>query len=302
VIRTGVITNPMSRRNRQGPSRQAAPGVVTAAPADLPALDVALARFAAEGLDLLVIDGGDGAVREVLTRAPSRFGQALPPIAILPSGKTNALALDLGARPGWSLEQAIAGFEAGRLTRRAPLEVTRAGAAEPCLRGFIFGAGAYVQGIELAQKAHRAGAFDSIAVGVTLAVAAVRTATGGPTSSWRPGVPMRLGPPGASDRRQVFLLLAASLKRFPLRMKPFGPPSADLRTLVVDAPPRRLLRALPPLLMGAEPAWLETAGYRRRTVDSLDLSLESRFVLDGETYPGGELHVARGPELAFVKP
>jgi hypothetical protein len=301
VIRTGVIHNPMSRRNRDRQAgRYEAAGVVTAAPATLAALDDELDRFARQHLELLVIDGGDGAIREVLTRAPAHFGSAMPPIAVLPSGKTNALALDLGARHGWSLEQAIAAAEAGQFTRRAPLEITRLGATHPFLRGFLFGAGIYVRVIEMAQRAHKLGAFGSPAVGVTLAVAALRTMLGGPTSSWRRGVPMRVG--DAEGTRPIFLVLASTLKRFPLHAKPFGEPSADMRALVVDAPPKRLLRALPAFLNGAEPAWLEEAGYRRLRLDGLDLALENRFVLDGEPYAGGELRLARGAELTFVKP
>jgi hypothetical protein len=301
VTRTGVILNPKSRRNREGQAdRHAAAGVYTAAPRTLPGLDKALARFAEKKLDLLVIDGGDGAVREVVTRAPAAFGGALPPIAVLPSGKTNALALDLGARPGWSLDQAIVSLEAGRVTQRAPLEITRLGAAQPFLRGFIFGAGVYVRAIELAQRAHRMGAFGSPAVGVTLGVAALRTAFGSPTSSWRRGVPMRIGTD--AEPEPIFLLLASTLKRFPLRLKPFGEPSAEMRALIVEAPPKRLLRAIAPVLKGADLPWLEVSGYHRRELDCLDLGLDSRFVLDGEPYTGGDLRIARGPELTFVKP
>jgi hypothetical protein len=304
VTRTGVILNPRSRHNLNGEPRPAAPASATlfAAPSSPPALDETLDSFAAAGLDLLVIDGGDGTVREVLTRAPARFGARLPPIAVLPSGKTNALALDLGAPPGWSLDSAIAAWRAGRVTRRSPLEVARAGAAEPFARGFLFGAGAYVQATDLAQKAHRMGAFDGAAVAVALAAAATSTLLGGPRNPWRRGLPMRLGPPGETEARPVYLLFASCLKRLPLGVKPFGEPSAELRRLVVEAPPKRLLVALPALVTGAQPAWLEAAGYRRSTLQSFSLFLESRFILDGESFPGGELIVSRGPELEFVKP
>src|SRR5947207_3242971 len=80
-------------------------------------------------------------------------------------------------------------------------------------------------------------------------------------------------------------LLASTLKRLPLGLKPFGPPSAQLRSLVIDAPPKRLIRALGPLLSGAQPPWLEAAGYYRRTVAAFDVELDTRFVLDGEVFP-----------------
>ncbi|MDB5446501.1 MAG: diacylglycerol kinase [Phenylobacterium sp.] len=304
MIRTGVIRNPRSRRNhRRGPPPPAPDGVLSAAPATRKALDEALARFAAEGLDLLVIDGGDGTVRDVLSRAPAHFRQGLPPLAVLPSGKTNALALDLGAPRGWTLEAAIEAASRGRFSRRAPLEVTRLGAADPLARGFIFGAGIYVRATELAQRTHQLGVFDSLAVALTLGVAAVETLAGGSRNRWRAGVPMRLRCENEPDEpRPVFLLLASSLERLPLDLKPVGPPSPGFKILTVEAPPRQLLRALPPLLAGGEPGWLEAAGYRRRLAGALEVQLESRFVLDGEAFTGGQLRVAEGAPLAFVTP
>ena len=49
---------------------------------------------------LLVINGGDGTVQAALTEMHNgrHFGTNSPPVAVLPSGKTNLIALDLGAR------------------------------------------------------------------------------------------------------------------------------------------------------------------------------------------------------------
>jgi len=49
---------------------------------------------------LLVINGGDGTVQAALTELYNggQFGETPPPVAVLPSGKTNLIALDLGAQ------------------------------------------------------------------------------------------------------------------------------------------------------------------------------------------------------------
>src|SRR5688500_19870745 len=49
---------------------------------------------------VLAINGGDGTVQAVLTELHNggHFGAGAPPVAVLPSGKTNLIALDLGAR------------------------------------------------------------------------------------------------------------------------------------------------------------------------------------------------------------
>lgn len=48
---------------------------------------------------MLVINGGDGTVQAALTELHNggHFGDAPPPVAVLPSGKTNLIALDLGS-------------------------------------------------------------------------------------------------------------------------------------------------------------------------------------------------------------
>src|SRR3954462_5340723 len=48
---------------------------------------------------VLVINGGDGTVQAALTELYNggQFGASPPPVAVLPSGKTNLIALDLGA-------------------------------------------------------------------------------------------------------------------------------------------------------------------------------------------------------------
>lgn len=49
---------------------------------------------------VLVINGGDGTVQAALTELylGGHFGDEIPPVAVLPNGKTNLIALDLGAQ------------------------------------------------------------------------------------------------------------------------------------------------------------------------------------------------------------
>jgi hypothetical protein len=61
---------------------------------------------------VLVINGGDGTVQAALTELHNgaHFGDTPPPVAVLPSGKTNLIALDLGVHgdPIEALEKLIA--------------------------------------------------------------------------------------------------------------------------------------------------------------------------------------------------
>ncbi|MBE7216895.1 MAG: diacylglycerol kinase [Caulobacteraceae bacterium] len=299
--RVGVIRNPQARRHRVGapPARPA--GVRVEEPRSREALAAALRGFASEGLDLLVVDGGDGTVREVLGLAPEAFGGGPPRIAVLPSGTTNVLAADLGARPGWSLAAAMA---SPRSALRTPLEVRRSDKAEPLRRGFIFGAGVYVEAVRLAERARRSRAVGGAAlVGAALAQMGARTALGGREGAWRAGVRMRLRHGKEQAREEArFLLLASTLARMPLGVKPFGPPREGLKVLDVAGAPRRLRWALPLLLSGADRPWLAGAGYRRADPDRLEVTLRTPYVLDGDEFEGGDLVLTPGAPLEFAVP
>jgi hypothetical protein len=302
VTRAGVIWNQRSHRNLRAGGRLALPDdVLDIVPEQESELFAGLRRMASENVDLVVIDGGDGTIREVLTRIPEAYGGRIPRLAIVPNGKTNALALDLGVPVGASLEDILAAARSGKPPKkRHCLEVLRPGQVLPERRGFLFGLGAFVRGTELAQKNHARGFFDNAAIGVTLAGAVGRTLFGGADDPWRQGEAVELS--FAGPARQRFLVLASTLKRFPLGLKPFGEPHEGLKVLSVDAPPSRVLRAVPAILRGRDPPWLAASGYRRDDLEAFDLNFPGDFVLDGEVFEGGEMSLRQGPELEFVIP
>lgn len=301
-MRVGVVRNPRSHANKGRTYAPTPEGVRVVEPATREDLAEDLARFADERIDLLVVDGGDGTVRDVLGLTPSTFGDEVPLLAIVPSGKTNVLAIDLGAPRDWRLEEAVAAAAGPepRIKIRAPLEVRFADGRAP-LRGFFFGLGALVRATALSQRVNRMGVFQSLSVAVTLAGAAMGALFGGARDQWRQGVAVRVaidGEPQAEGER--FVLLATALKRLPFNLRPFGEPREGLKVLDVDAPPQRLLRMLPTVLGGRPRPVLEAKGYRRRDPAALFLSGEFEFVLDGEVFEGGAIAVALGAPLRFV--
>jgi len=303
--RVAVLTNPRSHRNKR--TGVSAPPPELAGLVEMPRsqgdLAVALARFAAAGIDLLVIDGGDGTVRDVITAAPAFFGESLPRIAIVPSGKTNALAIDLGLPADWTVRDAILAARAGRFASRAPIEIARADSTDLPVRGFLFGAGGFVRATSLAQRTHRAGAFKGFAVGLSLALAIGQTMFGSRSNSWRAGQRMVIGTQdGRRIDRDFYLLVGTTLERLPLGLRPFGRPRPGLKMLAVDAPPRAMALHVLPLLAGSEAAFLKRAGYHRADPDSFRLTLDGEFILDGEHYSGGELMVRTGAPIDFAVP
>src|SRR5262249_48242645 len=150
----------------------------------------------------------------------------------------------------------------GRTKVRACLEVVRAGQNEPELRGFLLGMGGFVHATDHAQKSHDVGFFHNAAIAATVMGAGYHILTGKDDDPRRRGEEATLGIDGGrADHRQWFTILAATLKRFPMGLKPFGKPHEGLKVLAAEAPPRKFWRALPAILRGSEATWLERAGY-----------------------------------------
>ena len=310
--RIGLISNPRSRRNKlAGGVPAPRQGVMAAAPRSRAELRDVIARFAEQGVDLVIVDGGDGTVRDVLTCSGEVWGNRWPRFAVLPSGKTNALALDLGCPRDWTLDQILDAARRGNTRTRSPVAIERRDQPGGPVRGFLFGTGAFVAATALAQRTHKAGAFNGVAVGLALSWAVAQTVFGSAASSWRRGERLRLrhgdrsvamhGADLAVDRNQ-YLMLASTLETLPLGIRPFGSARPGLKTLTIDAPPRRILAAVGPLLAGSEAAWLERVGFHRVDAPSADLDVPGGFILDGEVFPGGAYRLSEAVPISFVVP
>lgn len=300
-VRIGIIRNAKARLNIDRRELDLGLHAGCAMPRSYEELDRALAAFARDGVNALVIDGGDGTVRDVLTTAAPHFTRAFPRVAVVPSGKTNALAVDLGVPLSWTEPMAVQALRHGHVVKRSPIEVWRSGAAQAERRGFILGAGAFVAATALAQDTHRMGAFNGLAVGLSVVGAVGQTLFGRADNSWRRGTPMRVAPGNAAVTQGAkYVFFASSLTRLPLDIRPFGKPRPGLKTLCIDAPPRGLMRALPAVLAGFDlPA---NGAYRRDDSETIALTIDGDFILDGETYAGGEMILRQGAPIRFAVP
>jgi Diacylglycerol kinase catalytic domain len=302
AIRTGIIFNALARHNfsRESPVLN---GSGWAMPRDHGELHEALAGFAARDVNVLVIDGGDGTIRDVMTAAARHFTRSFPRLAVIPSGKTNALASDLGIPRHWTIQSALNAALSGQVVHRAPIEVSRPGSGEDPMLGFIFGSGAFARATALAQKTHSFGAFNGLAVGLSIAGGIAQTWLGGRNNVWRRGDMMGFdNAQGVRVDQRHYIMLASTLMHLPTGIRPFGRLRDGLKILRVDAPPRKMLFSLPWLLMGSEAPFLERAGYNRTDVDRLRLSLTSDFILDGEAFSGGDIELRRRAPIGFVVP
>ena len=312
----GVLRNPRSHRNKGEhvalPDRAK---TILAEPAHRDEIPNVLTDFARKQVHYLVIDGGDGTIRDVLTAGARIFGDNWPTLIVLPSGKTNALTVDLGMPRTWSLADALAAIESGGRIERQPIAIKPCDGRSGLVQGFILGAGIFTQAIEAGQDAHRWGAFNSLAVAVTVFWMALRAFFGASSNPVRKGAALQvrarlresgqaspLPHSGQGQRDRRFLLIASTLERFPLGMQPFSNLREGLRMAVLDAPKRRLLMVLPMLLFGYRAKWTVRAGAHRFWAEEFEMDIGNRFILDGEAFPPGRYQVGKGPRLRFVTP
>ncbi|NCP14361.1 MAG: hypothetical protein GW858_09390 [Sphingomonadales bacterium] len=313
----GVIYNPRSHRNLGADfDCGVCPHVHIAQPRERGQLPLALAEFAERGIDLLVINGGDGTVRDVLTCGQDIFGNDWPAIAVLPKGKTNALTVDLGVPDDWTLQDAIDALDRGTRVWRRPMAVSsldengKVGAVSR-VAGFILGAGAFSKATQAGQSAHKLGAFDSMVVAVTGIWALLQSMFAGRSNAWRKGAKMQIGlgaadapmaHSGQGDPAMRQLLFASTLERLPAGIKPFGALKTGLKLVAVDQISRRTTALVPLVLMGKLRGSLRNRGIHQLAATQFSLSIDDQFILDGEAFPAGDYRIEQGPELAFVAP
>ncbi|MGI4875897.1 MAG: diacylglycerol/lipid kinase family protein [Janthinobacterium lividum] len=116
---------------------------------DVAEIPAALRSIARMKPVVLAINGGDGTVQKALTELyhGGHFGESIPPVAVLPNGKTNLIAQDLGAtgNPLVALDHLLTITRGGldsRLVQRPLIELTDGSVGSvPVLGMFLGGAG-----------------------------------------------------------------------------------------------------------------------------------------------------------------
>lgn len=314
-LRAALLHNPRSGRNRAGP------GLLQRVWADAPGLGFHAARtpgevgavlsgLLARGLELLVVSGGDGTVKNVLTALLPRTGGATPPLlALLPSGTANMIAGDVGLpgpRAGALRRLQAWAADPGRppaLVHRPVLRVQAGSGSEPAC-GMFFGAGAIHHATRYClSRLHPRGIRGRLAPALTLVRYLAAAAAG-----WTPPAqPLAISVDGGpAETAERLLLLATTLDHLLWGLRPFwGAGAAPLRLTTVAARPRSLLRALPGLLRGRPGRFGAGDGYASRNAGEVRLWFDGGGTLDGEVLEadrrrGPVVLTAAGP-VAFVR-
>lgn len=307
----GLIRNARSHRNGGSAGSGMQPkGVILATPHRRSELPQILADFASKRVDYIAIDGGDGTVRDVLTCGAGVFGDCWPMLIVLPNGKTNALALDLGLPADWKLEDALAAVERGKLARRQPLVIEQRDNARAQVRGFVLGGGVFNQVVAQGQKSHKLGAFNAAVVGLTAIWSVAQAVFGFADNQWRRGTRMEIRRSsgmalphfGGAPADERYLLFASTLQSFPAGLDPFREVEEPLQVAVLDNARRGLLLRLLAIFRGITSEATRQRGYHVFGDSLVELDISDAFILDGEAFPAGNYRLSAGPKLRFVVP
>lgn len=311
MTKLGVVANGRSWRNARGGGLRrpdAAAGVPFEAPETVDGYVPAMERFRAAGVDLVAVDGGDGTLRDVLSALIPVYGRTPPEIVLVPRGKTNVAAADVGGAGAGddALERLIAAVRSGtppRRRARRPIGLTADGATR---YGFVFGAGAFERATRLVnEQVHSKGLAQRLGVAVGVAAAVRSMFSRSTRTEWLAGAPASIALDGGPERsRDSFVILATSLHRLLLGLWPFwGRGSGAIAVTDVAAPPKRLARGLAAAARGRPSAWMLENGYASARADEVRLTLREPFIFDGDTFSAGadgRVVLKAGPELTFL--
>ncbi|MFM9842799.1 MAG: diacylglycerol/lipid kinase family protein [Dongiaceae bacterium] len=295
-MRIGVISNPRSQRNRSEMARMRdlieSHGVPHGEIDHIASVPEILKRFAADGVELVAVSGGDGTVQAVLTALLNGNAFASPPrVAVLAAGMTNLIAADVGMKdhPAEALARLLEpdALSRGKAVERSVLSLQIDPADAPVHGMFLATAGFYRAVMLVRRRVHSLGVVRNLAAGMGIAASLLRLLLGrSGKGELLHGDAIRVDIDSSrGERRDYLLWMATTLDRFIMHLHPFwGSGPQALRYTAVPYPARRLACALWPILRGRPRRWMNEAGYHSGRAAVLELTLDCPIVFDGEFF------------------
>lgn len=263
---------------------------------------------------VLAINGGDGTVQAALTELHNggHFLDGMPPVAVLPSGKTNLIALDLGMQgdPVLALEKLLDIARADLAPHLVAREMISLSGGEsgitPVIGMFLGGAGLADVMLYCRERIYPLGLPNNVSHFIT-AIAVVLRQVFGLRASFLPPEPAPLSVSvrreGAITARFAFLFVT-TLERLLLSGEVGSHGNGRLKFVAVEQKPVSMLRAFFASLMGRL-GRTKLVGVHVEEADEISIEGESsRVILDGETFragPGKPILLRPAQPLSFVR-
>ncbi|MGI8704561.1 MAG: diacylglycerol kinase family protein [Sphingomicrobium sp.] len=262
---------------------------------------------------MLVINGGDGTVQASLTEIYNggHFGDKPPAMAVLPSGKTNLIALDLGIQgdPIVTLERLVElaqGDLSEHLVARELIALRKDGSERPVIGMFLGGAGLADTMLYCRHKIYPLGLPNAISHVLT-AVAVLFQLLFGVRASFLPpkAAPLQVSTGSAESLTGRFtLLIVTTLEKLLLSGQMGGEGGGRLKLVAIEERPSSVLRALVAGLTGGYKG-RKMRGIHFEEVDEVTIEGESsNVILDGETFSaerGSPIRLKPAQPLSFIR-
>jgi hypothetical protein len=262
---------------------------------------------------ILVVNGGDGTVQAALTELylGGHFEGTPPPVAVLPNGKTNLIALDLGAvgDPIDALKRVMEIARTGveeHVVVRELIALSGGSDGRPVLGMFLGGAGLADSILYCRNKIYPLGLPNGLSHVLT-AFAVLFTMILGLRAAF---LPPRARPLKVSMMRQgqlqgnFSLLIVTTLHRLLLGSSSGNIATGSLQMILVDHRPIPLLRAIILGIFGRFGRY-RMDGIHIERGDEIHIEGDrSSVILDGEIYqalPGNAIVLRPTPPVSFLR-
>jgi hypothetical protein len=262
---------------------------------------------------ILIINGGDGTVQAALTEIHNggHFGDDPPPVAVLPNGKTNLIALDLGAHgdPIIALERLVALAQSDlspHIVARELIALRCDPTSRPVIGMFLGGAGLADTMLYCRNKIYPLGLPNGLSHALTAVALLVRMFLRLQASF----LPPKPSPMQVSVRRdgrisgRFALLAVTTLEKMLLSGQVKGAGTGRLKLLAVEERPVSLLKVFAASLAGK----LGDSAMRGVHFEESDeISIEgenTNLILDGEMFSarvGHPIVLKPAQPLSFVR-
>lgn len=262
---------------------------------------------------ILIINGGDGTVQAALTEIHNggHFGTQPPPVAVLPNGKTNLIALDLGAQgdPIVALERLVLLAQSDlspHIVARELIALRCDPLSRPVIGMFLGGAGLADTMLYCRDKIYPLGLPNGVSHVLTALALVVRMVLG-LQNRFLPPTP---SPLQVSVRREgpitgrFALLAVTTLEKMLLSSELRGTGGGPLKLLAIEERPASLFRAVFASIAG-KLGRSRLQGVHFEEADEISIEGEgSSLILDGEmfhTQIGRPIVLKPAQPLSFVR-
>ena len=262
---------------------------------------------------LLVINGGDGTVQAALTELHNggHFEGEAPPVAVLPSGKTNLIAMDLGIHgdPVKSLERLIelarSGLDSSLVAREMIALSWGDSGDKPVIGMFLGGAGLADIMLYCRNRIYPLGLPNGVSHVIT-ALAVVLRQVVGLKAKFLPPEPQHLKVStraGGAISGKFALLAVTTLEKLLLSGELGTQGGGSMKFVAIEQRPGSVLGAFFASLRGRL-GRTKLAGVHVEEADEISIEGNSSVILDGETFraeTGRPIFLRRATPLSFVR-